>query len=77
MQMGRGQCRLPKVWRVLHQDGGQWKPVSNVTIDPVTKDKWNTAKFTPVKTTALRLEVDLQNGFSGGILEWRVVPAEE
>jgi hypothetical protein len=25
-----------------------------------------------VKTTALRIEVELQPGFSGGILEWRV-----
>ena len=70
--IGVGQCRLPKDWRVLYQDGGQWKPVSNVTVDPVTKDKWNAAKFTPVKTTALRLEINLQPGFSGGILEWKV-----
>jgi hypothetical protein len=28
--------------------------------------------FNPVNTSALRLEVDLQPGFSGGILEWRV-----
>ena len=27
--------------------------------------------FTPVTTTALRLEVSLQPGFSGGVLEWK------
>jgi hypothetical protein len=26
--------------------------------------------FTPIETTALRLEVRLQPGWSGGILEW-------
>jgi hypothetical protein len=27
--------------------------------------------FTPVTTTALRVEATLQRGFSGGILEWK------
>ena len=38
----------------------------------VAKDAWNKKGFPPVRTTALRIEVDLQPGFSGGILEWRV-----
>jgi hypothetical protein len=29
-------------------------------------------KFKEVTTTALRLEVQLEKDFSGGILEWRV-----
>jgi hypothetical protein len=32
----------------------------------------NRVTFTPVTTTALRLEVQLQPKFSGGILEWRM-----
>jgi hypothetical protein len=28
--------------------------------------------FEPVETPALRLEVELQTGYSGGILEWAV-----
>lgn len=36
------------------------------------KDQYNEVTFPAVKTTAVRLEVTLQNGYSGGILEWRV-----
>ena len=69
---GVGQCRLPKSWRLLYQDLGQWKPVPGATAAAVSKDQWNVMKFPPVKTSALRMEVDLQDGFSAGILEWRV-----
>jgi len=67
---GVGQCRIPKSWRVLHLTSGGWKPVSR-SPSP-TKDQWNRMKFSPIKTTALRLEVELQPDFSGGILEWSV-----
>jgi hypothetical protein len=36
------------------------------------KDKFNRVTFDAVETTAIRLEVRLSEGFSGGILEWRV-----
>jgi hypothetical protein len=36
------------------------------------KDKFNNVKFDPVQTSSLRLEVQLQPDFSGGILEWQV-----
>ncbi len=67
---GVGECRLPKAWRLLYQDGDKWKPVASGASP--TKDAWNRLKFAPVKTTALRLEVDLQPDFSGGVLEWSV-----
>ena len=69
---GVGQCRIPQTWRLFYQSGGTWKPVPRATNSSPTKDQWNRMKFTPVKTTALRLEVDLQPEFSGGILEWSV-----
>ncbi len=50
----------------------QWKPVVETKADPITKDAWNSKTFQPVKTTALRIKVELQLNFSGGILEWRV-----
>ena len=37
----------------------------------VKPDAYNKVTFAPVTTTALRLEVQLQDGFSGGILRWR------
>jgi len=39
----------------------------------VEKDKYNTIRFEPVITDALRLAVQLQDGFSGGVLEWKVL----
>lgn len=79
--------RLPKSWRLLYRDGGEWKPV--VTKDPygLVTDTFNTVNFAPVKTDALRLEADLQDSyldpylaipssqpgkFSAGIIEWSV-----
>ena len=35
-------------------------------------DAFNKMTFTPVQTAALRLNVQLQAGMSGGILEWQV-----
>jgi hypothetical protein len=70
---GTGQCRVPQSWRLLHKQGDAWQPVD--TTDPfgTRKDGWNSVKFKPIETTALRLEVQLQPNFSGGILEWKVV----
>jgi len=69
---GKGHCRIPKSWRLLYQDDLLWKPVPNAVSAAVTGDQWNRMRFQPVKTSALRIEVQLQDDFSAGILEWRV-----
>ena len=69
---GRGQCRVPKSWQLLYQDGDTWQPVSTTGSFGTAKDRFNELEFNPVKTTALRLQVELQPQCSGGILEWRV-----
>lgn len=69
---GRGQCRIPKSWEVLHRDGDQWKPVTVKSAEPVAKDRWNRQTFEPLTTSALRIKVELQPDVSGGILEVRV-----
>jgi DUF1680 family protein len=69
---GGGGCRIPKSWRLLYKDGSEWKPVSNAGNYDVEKDKFHTVRFNPVQTTSLRIEVQLQPDFSGGILEWQV-----
>lgn len=70
---GRGSCRLPQSWRLLYKSGDQWKPVAGASDYGVKPDAFNRVTFQPVETTALRLEVQLQPKFSGGLLEWRVV----
>ena len=53
-------CPLPESWRILYKDGNQWKPVKNKETYGVEKDKFNTVTFEPVKTKAVRLEVEPQ-----------------
>lgn len=69
---GTGECRVPKSWRLLHRTAAEWKPVPGASAPEPRKDGWNRLEFSPVKTPALRLEVELQPGFSGGVLEWVV-----
>lgn len=51
-------CKLPASWRIEYKDGSDWKPISaSYTVD---KDRFNTATFSTVTTTAVRLEVEPQ-----------------
>jgi DUF1680 family protein len=69
---GVGECRLPTSWRVLYKVGDQWKPVENSTPYVVSKDRYCSVTFKPVKTSALRVEVQLIPDFSAGMYEWKV-----
>lgn len=69
---GTGQCRVPQSWRLLYKSGNEWKPVEGADAYAIKPDQWNRVKFSPVTTTGLRIEVKLREGFSGGILEWRL-----
>jgi hypothetical protein len=69
---GRGECRLPASWRIEYLDGGDWKAVTTAEAYPVAKDKWCAVRFTPLKTTALRLAVQLPPNFASGVHEWKV-----
>ncbi|MHC4941420.1 MAG: glycoside hydrolase family 127 protein [Planctomycetota bacterium] len=69
---GTGGCRVPESWQALYLEGGQWIPVKGAGTFGKEKDRFNEVAFEPMKTRSLRLEVKLQAGFSGGILEWRV-----
>ncbi len=65
-------CRTPQSWKLLYRDGKQWKPVETEDELGTDLDKSHRVEFTPVKTTALRIEVQLRPRWSGGILEWNV-----
>lgn len=76
---GHGECRIPKAWRLYYKDTaagatGAWRPVQLAEDSDyaTAKDAFNTVHFTPITTTALRLEADLQDEWSGGIEEWNV-----
>ena len=69
---GAGHCRVPKSWTLLWQEGDRWRPVTGAGSYGVERDKFNTVRFDPVTTRAVRLQVQLQPEFSAGILEWRM-----
>ena len=69
---GRGSCRVPQSWKLLYRDGDAWKSVKTSAEFSTDKDRFIEVDFASVKTDALRIEVQLQPNYSGGILEWRV-----
>jgi DUF1680 family protein len=76
---GRGEVRVPASWRVLYNDGKEWKPVEAAAgagvgagAYGVDKDRFNVVTFKPVETSGLRLEVTMQKDWSAGVQEWRV-----
>lgn len=72
-----GQCRVPASWKLLYRDGDQWRAVEGPTEYGVQRDRYNTVYFKPVTTSAMRIEVQLQDNYSGGMLEWRVINVGE
>jgi len=74
---GRGACRLPSSWQLQYRDGDAWKPVVVSGNYPIIKDGWNEVEFTPVKTTALRLAVQLQKAWAAGVHEWKVEDSDD
>lgn len=72
---GKGECRLPKSWRVEYLTEGEWKPID--AKYEIAKDKWCEVKFQPIETAAMRLIVDQQDGYAVGIHEWQIIPSEE
>lgn len=69
---GGGECRVPASWRILYKSGEDWLPVKAAGEYAMAKDAWNMIKFAPVRTMALRLEVQMQKDWSAGVHEWKI-----
>ncbi|MDO4630218.1 MAG: glycoside hydrolase family 127 protein [Planctomycetia bacterium] len=68
-----GACRVPESWRLLYRDtDGNWLPVQNPSGYGTELYKFNRTTFTPVKTSALRVEIQSQEKWAGGVYEWKV-----
>lgn len=68
-----GGCRIPRSWTLYYKDAsGNWQPVENHSAYGVAKGDPNTVRFSPVKTSALKLEVVLPEKNSAGLFEWEV-----
>ncbi|MGD0090412.1 MAG: beta-L-arabinofuranosidase domain-containing protein [Planctomycetota bacterium] len=68
---GRG-VRLPKACRLLFWDGKDFVAVKDAAGLGVEGGRYNATTFPEVTTAKLRLEMDGQDKFSTGIIEWKV-----
>lgn len=69
---GTGQCRVPASWKLLYRVGDDWRAVAGASAYGTSVNRFNRVTFEPVETDAMKIEVALQKGFSGGILEWKM-----
>ena len=68
-----GNFRTPESWTLYYKDAnGEWQEVQDHSPYTVRKDCYNSVDFAPVKTTGLKILAKLQQGNSGGVLEWKV-----
>ena len=68
-----GGCSVPKAWRILYKNAaGEWVPVEGAGAYPTVKGAACEVSFTPVTTSAVKLEVDLPEERSAGLYEWEV-----
>jgi hypothetical protein len=69
----RGYCRVPASWTVHYKNAaGEWVSVPGASAAGVELNKLNRVTFDPVETAEIRIVAQLRDGFSGGILEWKV-----
>jgi DUF1680 family protein len=67
-----GNFRVPESWKLYYKNDGKWKAVVNTDAYTVDKDRYNSLDFVPVTTTGLKIAAKLQQGQSGGVIEWKV-----
>ncbi len=60
---------LPRAWRVLYQEGDEWREVKTSDEYTLRLDLPNEVRFSPIKTRAIRLEIDTATSPSA-IQEW-------
>ncbi|MBX3321974.1 MAG: glycoside hydrolase family 127 protein [Phycisphaeraceae bacterium] len=69
---GTGECRVPASWRVLTPEGDQWVAVATSDEFGVRRGTFNTVTFEPVRTRTVRVEIQLREGYSGGVVEMQI-----
>lgn len=72
---GEGECRVPQSWKVFYkEENGNWRAVWPTIEKPygVEKDKYNNVEFETLKTSALKIEIESQKEFAGGIYELKL-----
>jgi len=68
----RAYYRVPLSWKIYYRAGDDWREVTGASAYGTEVNQYNRVTFESVETSELKLEATLREGFSGGILEWRV-----
>ncbi len=67
---GSGACRLPESWKILYRNSqGNFEPADNDDPYPIEKDTFNKVAFKPVKTSCIKIEIELQKDWAAGVQE--------
>jgi DUF1680 family protein len=66
---GIGECRVPISWKVFYKEGENWRQVYTVDKYGTEKDQYNSVIFETVRTSALKIEIQSQPDYAGGIHE--------
>lgn len=69
-----GDFRVPASWKLYYLSSNRWKEVKAKGPYTVKKDQYNHLDFEGVTTTGLKITAQLQEGESGGVIEWKVNP---
>lgn len=72
-----GNFRVPASWTLYYKKGETWEEVETTTPYTTHKDRYNRVLFKPVTTSSLKIAARLQKGESGGVLEWKVIGAQD
>jgi len=67
---GRGACRLPASWKLLYRKNDKWVEVEAPSGYGCEGDQYNRAQFKPVTADGMRIEIQLQEKWAGGVHEW-------
>ncbi len=67
-----GGCKLPQSWKISYLDGKVWKSVHAKDVYTIQANQFCKVRFDPIKSSAIRLEIQLQPKSSAGILEWEI-----
>ncbi|MFO0838915.1 MAG: glycoside hydrolase family 127 protein [Phycisphaerae bacterium] len=66
-----GGCKPPASWSLAARMGGDWRAAAPKETPGVNADQFNRITFEPVMVEGLRIDAQLQEEASAGILEWR------
>lgn len=71
---GRGECKVPKGWRLEAWVSGNWQAVQleQGQTYSLALDRWVEVRFRPVASERFRLVITQQDGWSSGLHEWQL-----